>query len=154
LSKDLQALTVVPANPSPGKRKQPTKKNKGKKVVEEEALEIDTEEIWRETFQSNEGIDFNDPIIQEKMTSITTKIEKIKQTRQDTVVMKKIYSSSVGPGMKEAFQKAKEQKKQVKNIKSTLRQIETRGEKRQKNLERKTTYVSPTKVTTNTTEWE
>jgi hypothetical protein len=49
--------------------------------------------------------------------------------------------------MKEAFKKAKEQKQQVKNIKSTLRQIETRGEKRQKNLERTTTYVSPTKVT-------
>jgi hypothetical protein len=101
------------------------------------------------------GIDFNDPIIQEKMTSITTKIiEKLKQTRQDIVVMKKIYSSSVGPEMKEAFQKAKEQKQQVKNIKSTLRKIETRGEKRKKNLESTTTYVIPTKVTVNTTEWE
>jgi hypothetical protein len=152
---DLQALIVVPTNPSPGKRKKPTKKNKGKKVVEEEELEIDTEEIWRETFQSNEGINFNDPIIQDKLSSITTKIvEKIKQTRQDTIVMKKIYSSSVGPGMKEAMQKSKEQKQQVKHIKRTIRKIETRGEKRQKNLERKTTFVSPTKVTTTTTEWE
>jgi hypothetical protein len=60
---DLQALIVVHANPSPGKRKQLTKKNKGKKVVEEEALEMNTEEIWRETFQSNDGIEFDDPII-------------------------------------------------------------------------------------------
>jgi hypothetical protein len=145
---DLQALTIVPPNPSPGKRKQLNKKNKGKKVVEEEALEIDTEEIWRETFQSNEGIDFNDPIIKEKMTSITSKIiVKLQQTRQETATMKKIYSSSVRPQMKEAFQK-------VKNIKSTLRKIETRGEKRQNNLERTTTFVSPTKVTVNMTEWE
>jgi hypothetical protein len=31
--KYLQSLTVVPSNPSPGKRKQLTKKNKGNKVV-------------------------------------------------------------------------------------------------------------------------
>jgi hypothetical protein len=47
---DLQALEFVPLNPSPGKRKQLNKKNKGKKVVEEEELEIDTKEIWREMF--------------------------------------------------------------------------------------------------------
>jgi hypothetical protein len=94
----------MPANPFPGKRKQPTKNNKGKKVVEEQELEIDIDEIWKETFQSNEGIDFNDPIIQEKFSSITTKIvEKIKKTRQDTTIMKQIYSSSVGQGMKEAM---------------------------------------------------
>jgi hypothetical protein len=45
------------------------------------------------------------------MPSITTKIvEKIKQTQQDTVTMEKNYSSSVGLEMKEALQKAKEQK--------------------------------------------
>jgi hypothetical protein len=142
---DLQALEIIPPNPSPGKRKQLNKKNKGKKVVEEEALEIDTEEIWRETFQSNEGIDFNDPIIKEKMTSITSKIiVKLKKTRQEMDTMKKIYSSSIETQMKEAFQKEK-------NIKSSLRQIETRGEKRQKNLESTTTFVSPTKVTVNMT---
>jgi len=61
-------LTVVPANPSPGTRKKPTKNNKGKKAVEEEALEINIEEIWRETFQSNEGMEFDDHIIQEKLS--------------------------------------------------------------------------------------
>jgi len=60
---DLQAMTIVPTNTSLGKRKKPTKKNQGKKVVEEEEIKIDIEEIWRETFESNEGIEFNDPII-------------------------------------------------------------------------------------------
>lgn len=109
--KDLQALAVIPVNPSRGKIKKMTKKNKGKKVVKIEALEIDTEDIWIETFLSEVGIDFNDPIIQEKITSITTTIvEKLKQTRKDTVVMKKIYNSSIKPEMKDAFQKSKEQK--------------------------------------------
>jgi hypothetical protein len=49
--------------------------------------------------------------------------------------------------MKEALPKAN-------NIKSSLRQIETRGGERQKNLESMTTFVSPAKVTVNTTEWE
>jgi hypothetical protein len=76
-------MEIIPANPSPRKRKKPTRKDKGKKVVGVEELDIDTEEIWRENFQSNEGIDFNDPIIQEKMTNITSKItEKIKKTRE------------------------------------------------------------------------
>jgi hypothetical protein len=44
---DLLDLTIVSPNSSPGKRKQLNKKNKGRKDVEEEALEID---IWRETF--------------------------------------------------------------------------------------------------------
>jgi hypothetical protein len=115
---------VIPANPSPGKRNQPTKKNKEKKVVEEEEIEINTDKIWRETFESNLGIDFNDPIIQENFSSIATNIsEKIKQTRQDNAIMKKIYSSSVGRGMKEAMKKYKEQKHQVKHIKRTIRKI-------------------------------
>lgn len=58
--------------------------------------------------------------------------------------MKKIYSSSVETQMKEAYQKDR-------NIKSTLGKIETRGAKRKKNLEIKTTYVILTKVTVNTT---
>jgi hypothetical protein len=96
----------------------------------------------------NKGIDFNDPIIKEKMTSITSKIVvKLKQTQQETTTMKKIYRSFLGPQMKEAFQK-------VKNINNTLRKIETRGEKRQNNLERTTTFSSPTKVRVNMTEWE
>jgi hypothetical protein len=122
-----------------------TKNNKEKKYVEEEALEIDTEEIWREKFQSNEGINFNDPIIKEKMTSITSKITmKLQQTRKKIAIMKKIYSSLVGPQMKEAFQKST-------NIKITLRKIETRGAKRQKKLEITTTYVNLKKVTVNMT---
>jgi hypothetical protein len=50
--------------------------------------------------------------------------------------------------MKEDLQKSKEKKKQVK---STLKKIETRGLKRQKNLEITTTYVIPAKVTVNMT---
>jgi hypothetical protein len=112
---DLEALAIVPARPSPGKRKQPMKKDKGKKAVEVEEISYDTEEIWWETFQSTGGMNFNDPIIQEKMTSITRKIpEKIKQTerqtRQETATMKNILSSSVRPGMKEAMEKDKVQK--------------------------------------------
>jgi len=31
--KDLQALTIVPANPSPGKRKKPIKKTRGRRMT-------------------------------------------------------------------------------------------------------------------------
>jgi hypothetical protein len=54
----------------------------------------------------------------------------------------------------ETFSKDKDKKKQVKNIKRILRKIETRGAKRNKNLERKTTYVIPTKVIVNMKEGE
>jgi hypothetical protein len=77
--------TIVPARPSPAKRKQPEKKDKGKKAVEVKEISFDTEHIWWETFQSYEGIDFDDPIIQEKLANITSKISKnIKQSEKQT----------------------------------------------------------------------
>jgi hypothetical protein len=45
--------------------------------------------------------------------------------------------------MKEAMEKDKVQKKQVKKIKSTIQQIETRGANKKKTLEATTTIVTP-----------
>jgi hypothetical protein len=42
----------------------------------------------------------------------------------------------------------------VKNIKKMLWKIETRGEKRENNLESTNTFFILAKVTVNTTEWE
>ena len=82
------------------------------------------------------------------MTSFSSRtVVKLQQTQQETATMKKIYISFVRPQMKEAFQKEE-------NIKSSLRQIETRDAKRKKNLESTTTFVNPTKFKVNMTEWE
>jgi predicted component of viral defense system (DUF524 family) len=101
--------TTIHARAFPTKIKQPKKKDKGKMVVKVQEITFDTENIWRKTFQSSKGIDFDDLIIQEKLANITSKIaKKIKQsekkTRKEMAIMKKILSSSVGPVMKEAME--------------------------------------------------
>jgi hypothetical protein len=73
---DLETPTMTLPRTSPTKRKLAEKRDKGKKAIEVEELSFDTEQIWRETFQSEEGIDFDDPIIQGKLVSITSKIVK------------------------------------------------------------------------------
>jgi hypothetical protein len=128
------------------------KKDKGKKEIKVEEISFDIEEIRRETFQSNGGIDFNDPVIQENMTSITIKLtEKVKHiekhTRQESATMNNILISSVRIVMKESMEKAKVHKQQVKKIKNTLRQIETRGARRHKIHGILTTMVTLEKVT-------
>jgi enolase len=49
--------------------------------------------------------------------------------------------------MKEAIEKIKNKKEQVKKIKATIQQIETRGKKKKKILDIQETIVTPTQTT-------
>jgi hypothetical protein len=68
----------TPIKKTPVKRKQQERATKGKQVVDIEATPEDVDIIWKETFQSDIALDFNDPIMREKIASLTNKLaEKV-----------------------------------------------------------------------------
>jgi len=60
--------------------------------------------------------------------------------------MKFVLGSSVGPTIKEAIEKIKNKKEQIKQIKSTIQQIEIRGKKKKNILDNQETIVTPTRT--------
>jgi len=61
--------------------------------------------------------------------------------------MKKILSSWVGTGMKEVMEKEKEKKEHAKQIKDMIRQIETRGKKKQNIVDNQRSIITLTRIT-------
>jgi hypothetical protein len=90
----------TPVKQTPVKRKKQERIAKGKQVIDMEASPEDVDIIWKETFQEDTALNFDDPIMREKITSLTNRIvEKVKlkekQTRQDKAVTRNILKSSV-----------------------------------------------------------
>jgi hypothetical protein len=95
---DLDKEGGTPTKQTLTKKRQWEKASKGKKVIDPNTVSEDVDIIWRENFKSNTTLDFNDPMIREKLVSFTNKvIERAHQIERDQTTTHNILKSSVRP---------------------------------------------------------
>jgi hypothetical protein len=88
---DLDKEEGMPTKTNIDQEKTTGKTSKGKKAIDPNTVPEDVDIIWRETFNSNMTLDFNDPMIREKLVVFTNKItERAHQTEKDQATTQNI----------------------------------------------------------------